>query len=293
MGNRPAWFIFAVKYLCNCAFMTYKDLWQPLVPRYGEHEAKAVVRYLLEVKYHLTLADVLCGRLDAIDECELLACQQRLVEGEPVQYVMGCGEFMGRLFAVSPAVLIPRQETAELCQWVIDDWGAKPCSLLDIGTGSGCIAITLALQMAAANVEAWDISADALAVARHNSRQLQAQVAFMQQDALHPQLGNHHAWNVIVSNPPYICQKEQADMEPLVWQHEPSCALFVPDNDPLLFYRAIAILAQSRLSTSGALYFELNPIYATEVSQQLSAHGFQTELRTDQFGKLRFIKAWR
>lgn len=273
--------------------MKYEDLWRPLVPRYGQREAKAVVRYLLEVKYHLTLADILCGRLDAIDGCELFAYQQRLVEGEPVQYVMGCGEFMGRLFAVSPAVLIPRQETAELCQWVMNDWEEKPCSILDIGTGSGCIAITLALQMAAANVEAWDISADALAVARHNSRQLQAQVLFMQQDALHPQLGIDNAWSVIVSNPPYICQKEQADMEPLVWQHEPFSALFVPDNDPLLFYRAIGILAQSRLSSGGALYFELNPIYATEVSQLLSVQGFHTELRTDQFGKVRFIKGWR
>lgn len=273
--------------------MKYEDLWRPLVGRYGQREAKAVVRYLLEVKYHLTLADILCGRLAAVDAHELLSDQQRLVAGEPVQYVMGCGEFMGRLFAVSPAVLIPRQETAELCQWVMDDWGKKPCSVLDVGTGSGCIAITLALQLPAASVEAWDISASALAVARRNGQQLQAQVLFKQQDALHPQLGIDDAWNVIVSNPPYICQKEQADMEPLVWQHEPTGALFVPDDDPLLFYRAIGILAQSRLATGGALYFELNPIYATAVLQMLSAQGFRAELRTDQFGKVRFAKAWR
>ena len=246
------------------------------------------------------MADIISGTSESIPADEMGKNLRRLLNGEPVQYVIGKAEFGGRIFRVTPDVLIPRPETYELCQWLEEEERGKrkeerDFSILDIGTGSGCIAITLALDMPQAKVEAWDISADALTVARENAQELQAKVKFEQVDVLSslPAQGGL-GWVSIISNPPYICQKEAVEMEQHVLDHEPHQALFVPDEDPLLFFRAIARLGQKALHKDGRLYFEINPAYHQELTEMLDKMGYsEIETRKDLFGKNRMIKAKR
>ncbi len=292
--------------------MTYRELWQSLTSRYTEPEAKAVARYLLEVGYGLSMTDILSGGAERLPADEMEENRRRLLNGEPVQYVIGKAEFGGRIFKVSPAVLVPRPETYELCQWVEEEESGKrkeergkrreerDYSVLDIGTGSGCIAITLALDMPYAKVEAWDISEKALNIARQNAESLNAQVHFRQVDALNEPTEDsslftlHSSLNIIISNPPYICKQEATAMEAHVLDHEPHQALFVPDNDPLLFYRAIAQYGKSALVAGGWLYFEINPLYHEVLEKMLDEMGyFGIETRKDQFGQWRFARAQR
>ncbi|WP_370799149.1 peptide chain release factor N(5)-glutamine methyltransferase [Xylanibacter rarus] len=273
--------------------MTYRELWRTLEPLYGNGEARAVTDYVLDVCFGLSKADILCGSVDemtAEKTAELNKIFGRLMEGEPVQYVLGRAEFSGRWFNVRPGVLIPRPETEELCAWITADSKASGSpKVLDIGTGSGCIAITLQLDMPESKVTAWDISADALDVARENAQQLGANVNFVKLDALNAKPEGE--WDVIVSNPPYICEKEKKDMAVNVLEHEPHTALFVPDADPLLFYRAITRLAVQTLSKGGRLYFEINPIYADDTCRMMRAEGMTAvELRSDMYGKQRMAK---
>ena len=301
--------------------MNYDDISRRLSCLYDPNEARAITRLVLEERFGLTLADILCGKdtqLSADDHAELEKIVQRLEKSEPVQYVLGQATFCGRSFYVAPGVLIPRPETAELCQWIIDDSVAEqhrqdqgddnPVTsprILDIGTGSGCIAVTLALGMADADVVAIDISPEALAIARCNAQRLGAAVAFIQHDILasRPSIlldatsasrktATHNRYTVIVSNPPYVCRNEAELMEPNVLRHEPHQALFVPDEDPLLFYRAIAKLAHSLLMRGGMLYFEINPLYVEQLHTLLIDEGFaDVKVRSDQFGKQRFMAA--
>ena len=273
--------------------MTYRELWRTLEPLYGNGEARSVTDYVLDVCFGLSKADILCGAVEemtAEKTAELNKIFGRLTEGEPVQYVLGRAEFSGRWFNVRPGVLIPRPETEELCAWITADSKASASpKVLDIGTGSGCIAITLQLDMPESNVTAWDISADALDVARENAQQLGANVNFVKLDALNAKPEGE--WDVIVSNPPYICEKEKKDMAVNVLEHEPHTALFVPDTDPLLFYRAITRLAVQTLSKGGRLYFEINPIYADDTCRMMRAEGMTAvELRSDMYGKQRMAK---
>ena len=273
--------------------MTYRELWRTLEPLYGNGEARAITDYVLDVCFGLSKADILCGAVEemtAEKTAELNKIFGRLMEGEPVQYVLGRAEFSGRWFNVRPGVLIPRPETEELCAWITADSKASGSpKVLDIGTGSGCIAITLQLDMPESKVTAWDISADALDVARENAQQLGANVSFVRQDALNAKPEGE--WDVIVSNPPYICEKEKKDMAVNVLEHEPHTALFVPDADPLLFYRAITRLAVQTLSKGGRLYFEINPIYADDTCHMMRAEGMTAvELRSDMYGKQRMAK---
>ena len=280
--------------------MTYQELCKSLASRYPEREAKAVIRYLLEVGYGLSMADIISGAAESIPSDEMGKKLRRLLNGEPVQYVVGKAEFGGRIFRVTSDVLIPRPETYELCQWLEEEERGKrkeerDFSILDIGTGSGCIAITLALDMPQAKVEAWDISVDALTVARKNAQELKANVKFELVDVLSslPAQGGL-GWVSIISNPPYICQKEAAEMEQHVLDHEPHQALFVPDEDPLLFYRAIAKYGQKALQKNGQLYFEINPAYYQELTKMLDEMGYsEIETRKDLFGRNRMIKAKR
>lgn len=273
--------------------MTYRELWRTLEPLYGNREARAITDYVLDVCFGLSKADILCGAVDemtAEKTAELNKIFGRLTEGEPVQYVLGRAEFSGRWFNVRPSVLIPRPETEELCAWITADSKVSGSpKVLDIGTGSGCIAITLQLDMPESKVTAWDISADALDVARENAQRLGANVNFVKQDALNAKPEGE--WDVIVSNPPYICEKEKKDMAVNVLEHEPHTALFVPDADPLLFYRAITRLAVQTLSKGGRLYFEINPIYADDTCRMMRAEGMTAvELRSDMYGKQRMAK---
>ena len=280
--------------------MTYAELWGRLTGLYGEGEAKAIARMVFEVRYGLMLSDLLMGRDAEVPQDEVEWLAQRLEQGEPVQYVLGQAEFGGRWFTVTPDVLIPRPETYELCEWSLSPqpsaFSLQPSpQILDIGTGSGCIAITLALALPKAEVTAWDISEKALAVARENARRLGANVTFEQVDILSPLsslLSPQKSFSLIVSNPPYICEKEKALMERNVLDHEPELALFVPDDDALLFYRAIARFAREALLPKGLLYFEINPTYRDELVAMLANMGFtEIEVKADQFGKQRMLKA--
>ena len=284
--------------------MTYNELWRQLTQVYDDYEAKAIARMVYEVRFGLMPSDLFIGKdtqLSTDDQKLLAEITQRLLTGEPVQYVLGEAEFGGRTFHVEPGVLIPRPETYELCQWIMEERRGKKeegrnTSILDIGTGSGCIACTLAAELADAEVTAWDISDDALRIATENAKRTNVHVSFEKVDVLNTSLLNRErpatGLDIIVSNPPYICNKERATMERNVLEHEPELALFVPDDDPLLFYRAIARYAAKALNPGGALYFEINPLYVSEMQQMLSKEGFShTEIRNDQFGKQRFTKS--
>ena len=285
--------------------MGYEELWRRLTPLYDAGEAKAIVRLVLDECYGLSWADVLGGKvseLSANDQTELEKIMLRLEKGEPVQYIIGVADFCGRQFHVESGVLIPRPETEELCRMVIEERetsqkGQSPlCEILDIGTGSGCIAITLALELPDAKVTAWDISDDALRIASANAKALSASVNFQHHDALDSSLITLHSslpkWDLIVSNPPYICRKESDGMDKNVLGYEPHEALFVPDDDPLLFYRAIARYATKALKPNGKLFFEINPLYADDLTQLLGEMlCYNAEILNDQFGKPRFLKA--
>lgn len=332
----------------NIKMKTYQQLWQSLTPLYDAGEAQAIVRTVLDVEYGMTLTDIIGGKVNELSADEGRKLEEiiiRLQKGEPVQYVLGEADFAGRPFHVEPGVLIPRPETAELCQWIEEDMAGKSTVssgdssedspedssgnspqatddaklILDICTGSGCIAITLGLNIPNSEVTGWDISEDALRIAQGNVEMLKARnVRIEYQDALALQKAaetdnekmkvtadkevvkskgeaktpSTQKWDMIVSNPPYICEKEKADMEKNVLEHEPSLALFVPDENPLKFYRAIAEYASSALKSGGALYFEINPIYEKETREMLLKLDFKDiETKEDAFGKKRMMRA--
>ena len=285
--------------------MDYETLWHRLTPLYETSEAKAIIRWVLDVRFGLSMAEILCGKVDELsanNQKELETILQRLEKGEPVQYIIGVADFCGRPFRVAPGVLIPRPETEELCQWIVQETGVRSQEsgdyhILDIGTGSGCIAITLALEMPEAKVTAWDISDEALGIAQENAQVLGAKVRFELLDILNipPDsclLTPDSCYDLIVSNPPYIQPKESDGMAKNVLDYEPHQALFTPDDQPIIFYQRIGDFAWQHLKTGGALYFELNPLTAHEVSDYLHQLGFsEIEIRQDQFGKQRFLKA--
>lgn len=204
---------------------------------------------------------------------ELESILSRLCKFEPVQYIQGTARFLQRTFRVAPGVLIPRPETEELVEAVLRK--VSPASrILDIGTGSGCIAITLSKELPQAEVTAWDVSEDALSVARANNDALGARVRFHRRDVLAYQAEKGECYDVIVSNPPYVTEAEKRDMEHNVLDWEPSLALFVPDNDPLLFYRRIAELGNALLVPGGLLFFEINRAFGQAVAVMLRENGY-------------------
>lgn len=274
-----------------------------------------MTRMLLEDLFSLSFADILCGATEHLSDADTLRLQQsvaRLLDAEPLQYVTGKAFFCDHPFHVAPGVLIPRPET----EWIVDTAANLVTSsaprILDIGTGSGCIATSISLALADRHcyTEAWDISEDALRIAADNAARLGAEVKFRRRDALRleenfPAEENQGgaevlsadnvssaSWDIIVSNPPYICNREAADMHANVLRHEPHLALFVPDTDPLLFYRAIARYAMRSLRRGGWLLFECNTLYAHDTAQLASDMGFATSVVEDDcFGKPRFVKA--
>ena len=257
----------------------------------------------MDVGYGLTMTDIIGGAVETLDESRLNEQLRRLQAGEPVQYVLGKAFFCGHEFRVRPGVLIPRPETEELVGVACDRVARYgEIHILDIGTGSGCIAISLALAIPDAQVVAWDVSDEALAIARENALRLGAKVTFKKNDILKGNgapsfwrgLGeaSGEAFTLIISNPPYICEKERKDMEQRVLDHEPSLALFVPDDDPLLFYRAIAEYATRALTPKGLLLFEINPLYKDAMEEMvLSLHFHDIVFHEDQFGKIRFCES--
>lgn len=298
--------------------MTYHDICQRLTPLYGQQEAKAMTRMLLEDLFSLSFADILCGATEHLSDADTLRLQQsvaRLLDAEPLQYVTGTAFFCGHPFHVAPGVLIPRPETEWMVDTAVGIATASAPRILDIGTGSGCIATSISLALADkhCHTEAWDISEDSLRIATDNAERLGAEVKFRRRDALRLEedfsaeerleaeqggaeaLSDTNAaepWDIIVSNPPYICNREAADMHANVLRHEPHLALFVPDTDPLLFYRAIARYAMRSLRKGGWLLFECNTLYAHDTAQMAADMGFATSVVEDDcFGKPRFVKA--
>ncbi len=278
-------------YLC---IMNFRELSHKLSSVYDDREAKAIARMVFEIRYGLTLSDIVMGRDEAVPQDELEAIAQRLLNHEPVQYVLGVAEFCEHQFLVGPGVLIPRPETQWLCDVVSNFLGIKKeTSILDIGTGSGCIACTCALDLAITNplVVGWDISDEALNIARKNAERLGAKVTFVKQDIMQP-TDDHCRWDVIISNPPYVLYKERARIEHHVLDYEPKTALFVPDDNPLLFYRAIAYYASQALKDNGLLAVEINRAYGTETRQLLLDFGFKNVcIFKDDFGNDRYVTA--
>ena len=320
--------------------MTYSEIWHRIATSYDDGEARAIARILIEELFGLSYADIVCGateQLSADDTLRLDTAVRRIEQGEPLQHVLGYADFCGNRFCVNGSVLIPRPET----EWLVDE-GAKlmdgciasdetqhkaphsPKRILDIGTGSGCIAISLKLRLGDAYVEAWDISEEALRTAQDNADALKAEVVFRKRDALKAEeegcseeeclqggalvssaptgqamdsINSNEAnilaapWDLIVSNPPYICNSERSAMDDNVLLHEPHTALFVPDDDPLRFYRAIARYALLTLNIGGSLLFECNTRYAEATGAMLSDMGFEeVTVSDDCFGLPRFVR---
>ena len=215
----------------------------------------------------------------------------RLKNHEPIQYIIGETEFFGLTFSVDNNVLVPRPETEELVQWVLEDFALEEKSLkiLDIGTGSGCIAISLARHLPKAKVSALDISEKALEIAKANAKNNEVEISFIQQDILKTETLSGH-WDVIVSNPPYVRELEKKKMQRNVLDHEPETALYVKDQDPLLFYNKITKLAKKALNPKAKLYFEINQYLAEETKTMMQKQGFICEKRKDLFGNFRMLK---
>ena len=229
--------------------------------------------------------------LDTIRQEELNNAIERLKRAEPIQYILGETEFCDLKFHVNPSVLIPRPETSELVRWIIEENEKKDCNILDIGTGSGCIAITLAKMIPQADVTAWDISAQAINTAEENNRINGTKVTFVEQDIFATN-DKKKKYDTIVSNPPYIKEIEKKNMQCNVLDWEPDIALFVPDKDPLLFYREIARKGLQLLKNGGKLYFEINREHGKDTCAMLAEYGYtEIELRKDFADNDRMIRA--
>lgn len=272
---------------------------QRLTPVFGEDEARAISRWLLEYFYPDRRMPASTHRnRDLPQEAEALlpVYLVRLEQHEPLQYVLGEAWFCGLRFTADKRALIPRPETEELVEWIISEqrFPLSNRSLLDIGTGTGCIPVTLKRRLPPFTVTGVDISRDALDLARHNAQQLGVEVLFQQIDIL-----DESQWSllprvdIIVSNPPYIPAAEINNMNVEVTGFEPHLALFVPDNDPLLFYRKIAQLGLSLLNPEGEIYLELHHDGAAATTQLFREAGYQTLIRPDMQGKERMLKAWK
>lgn len=256
-------------------------------------ERRAIAEQVFEKVLNLSLTDIMSGRefatpLEKVNE--LAAIARRLNQHEPVQYILGETEFYGRVFKVNPAVLIPRPETELLIQEVL--MHDNLASVLDIGTGSGCIPITLSLEKEKLNVSATDISNEALRVARSNAERLGADVTFLRHDILNDKLTVQEL-DVIVSNPPYIAESEKAQMKQNVVDFEPHRALFVPNENPLLFYTAITQKSFAALKPSGMLVVEINERLGREVAETFEHNFFQSvQILKDISGKDRIVKGY-
>ena len=274
----------------------FQDIRGQLATRYERGEAQAMGFLLLEELFGLTKADVLMGKDDETFDAqsqsgmkratELHKAVDRLMKGEPIQYVIGHTDFCGLRVDVGRGVLIPRQETEELVAAVE---GFNPRSILDVGTGSGCIALALKHRLKEAQVTAMDISKEALKIARGNAERLGLDIAFEQCDILNAQ-PQERIYDLIVSNPPYVCEEERVEMEPHVLDYEPESALFVPNNHPLLFYEAITEYALTALNNGGMLAFETNRRFAHEVGALMADAGFDSiKVKRDMFNNERIV----
>ena len=256
---------------------------------YSKEEAENLVFWLFETHFSLKRADLQQAISSSVDPARLLADFQRLLTGEPIQYILGEAPFYGRSFAVTRETLIPRNETEELVHLILKENRSSGLRILDLGTGTGCIPISLALELKSPEVYALDVSAAALEVARKNAAALGAPVRFIEGSLLEKPL-ELPKMDLIVSNPPYVPLYDQAEMHANVLNFEPHLALFVPDEDPLVFYRAIGIWGQQLLKPGGKLYLEIYENLAEELVQLLQSLGYlQVQVHQDLNGKNRLI----
>lgn len=263
----------------------------PLTALYGEREARQIARIVVMELGGLCLTDLVAEPDKELGIDELDRIIGELAAGRPLQYVLGHTEFYGLDFQVREGVLIPRPETEELVERMLKQV-SPTARILDVGTGSGCIAVSLSCELPEADVRAWDVSDEALAVARGNNDSLGASVRFEQHDVLTYQPDGRECYDVIVSNPPYVTEAERADMERNVLDWEPALALFVPDNDPLRFYRRIAQLGIDLLVPGGRLYFEINRAFGPDTVEMLRQMGYaEAFIEQDISGNDRFVIA--
>ncbi len=260
---------------------------------YDTLEAESFLSIILYETLGITTQKRLMGGTLELSEeklDEINAVIERLKRHEPIQYIFGKTEFYGLDFTLTTDVLIPRPETEELVEWIIQSVGNKPLKILDIGTGSGCIAVSLAKNVPLAELSAIDVSAEALAVAEANARRNGVNVGFLQKNILEAEALDG-TFDVIASNPPYVLDSEREDMEQNVLEHEPHLALFVPDSDPLRFYRKIGELAFQSLREGGLLFFEINSRFGSETKAMLQKIGFKEVIvKKDISERDRFIK---
>lgn len=276
----------------------FQDFLKQITLKESSEEVSGIAHLVFENLFGVDKTTVLAGKLIQVpitQEQRLVDIARRLNDQEPVQYVLGEAEFYGRKFKVNPSVLIPRPETEELIIEVIRIVRAGETKgitrILDIGTGSGCIPITLNLELHGADVYATDISKDALETARGNSHKLKAGVSFIDHDILKEDIPFTDL-DLVVSNPPYVGLAEKDQMKPNVIDHEPHLALFVPDNDPLVFYKMIAAKAAKVLKPGGCVVVEINEKFGEAVSRVFSENAFhQVEVKKDINGKDRIVKA--
>lgn len=265
---------------------------------YPSGEIKALVRLIMERVCGIQPYQFYMGKGRDLSDKERTAIRsitERLTTYEPIQYIFGKADFCGLEFAVTPAVLIPRPETEELVELIVRDYPQGNIDILDIGTGSGCIAVALCKMIHGSRVSAIDISPEALAVARKNALNNRVEVVFHERDILRSSEtaeSIHEMFDVIVSNPPYVMEKEKAEMERNVLGYEPSLALFVPDDDPLVYYRHISRFARRKLKAGGRLYLEINAQMGDAATRELRMMEFSgVKLIRDLSGKHRFVKA--
>lgn len=271
-----------------------KHLRDTLRPIYGNGETEAIIRIMFHYLKGWNTVDILVHEQDEASPFlrqEVEGILQRLLRHEPIQYITGEARFHGLTLKVTPDVLIPRPETSELVDIIVDEAGDREdLRVLDICSGSGCIAVALARSLRFPEITAIDISAPAIKVAEENADALNVKVRFICADAF--KWNAEGGYDVIVSNPPYIDESEKKDMEDNVVRYEPPHALFVPDSNPLVFYKRIADIAGDALSPGGRLYLEINPRHALELQQYLEGRGFvDVDVLKDSYDRQRFITA--
>lgn len=273
--------------------MMYRDFWRKLTVIYDEREARAIASLVYEERFGLNRTDICMGedaRMSEEQNGEAERILGRLLRNEPVQYVLGYAYFGESRYVVKPGVLIPRPETAALVAWMVADMTDEK-RLLDCCCGSGCVALEMKGAFPAMQVSAYDISDVAIEVSRENARLLGRDINVFAMDALNPAPATEK-YDVIVSNPPYVCDHERAGMRRNVLDYEPPTALFVPDEDPIKFYTAIARYATQALTDGGRLYFEINPLFVDDMKVMLSGLGFvDVTVNTDCGYKDRLMRA--
>ena len=271
---------------------------QSLAGLYPAREAQAICHLLLEDALGISPAMLYISLEQAVEAAQaqrVLSAAAQLRQGRPIQHILGYAEFCGLKLRVDGRVLIPRPETEELVEWTLQHANAGAAlRLLDVGTGSGCIAVAIAKRRPDAEVCAWDVSEEALTVARKNARLNGAPVRFEKRDVLRYAGCSTPAYDFIVSNPPYVCESEKAQLHDNVLRYEPHAALFVEDGNPLIFYSAIAELAQTALREKGEIFVEVNERLGQAAMEVFIRSGFPSvALRSDVNGKPRMIRAKR